>query len=106
MLFPSLLRTVVPLAAGYVITLLAELGVSFPSEQVTSVATVGISGAYYTAFRLVEHYAPTGGFAAKVAGILLGYARPPEYPAPAAPVAPATPLAVAAPESTSVNPSA
>lgn len=91
MLLPSLLRTVVPLAAGYVITVLAEIGVKFPSEQVTSVATVAISGAYYTAFRLVEHYAPKGGVAAKVAGVLLGYARPPEYPAPATPAAPVIP---------------
>lgn len=102
MLFPSILRTVVPLIAGYAITVLTEVGVKFPSEQVTSVVTVGISGAYYTAFRLVEHYAPTGGFAAKVAGTLLGYARPPQYPAtPAAPV-----LTVAAPPATPPSPPA
>lgn len=82
-LFPSVLRTAVPLVAGWVITALVSIGVDFPSQQVTVVVTAVVTAAYYLLFRLLEQHAPTGGPAAKLFGVLLGYARPPEYPATA-----------------------
>lgn len=78
--FPSVMRTVVPLVAGVIITLLAHIGVDFGSEVTTSVVTAVLAGAYYTAFRLLERLAPTGGKAEKLFGLLLGFARPPVYP--------------------------
>jgi hypothetical protein len=79
------MRTIVPLAAGWVLTLLATVGVDFSSESVISVVTVVITAAYYTLFRMLERAAPTGGVAEKIFGALLGYARPPEYPKPVDP---------------------
>ena len=79
-LFPSLLRTFVPLAVGYVLTLLTAINVDFSSESVTAVVTVLFTAAYYAVFRVLERVAPTGGVAEKLFGLLLGYARPPEYP--------------------------
>lgn len=96
-LFPSVLRTVVPLVAGWVITALVSIGVNFPSEQVTAVVTAVITAGYYLLFRLLEKSAPTGSGAAKLFGLLLGYARPPEYPA--TPVVRDTPTVAAVPPS-------
>ena len=79
-LFPSLMRTGVPLAVGWVITALTSIGVDYGSEKVTAVVTVLFTGAYYTLFRVLERIAPTGGVAEKLFGALLGYARPPQYP--------------------------
>lgn len=85
MLFPSMMRTIVPLAVGWVLTWLTAIGVDFSSEQVTSVVTVLFAGAYYTVFRVLERLAPKDGFTEKLAGFFLGYARPPEYPKPSEP---------------------
>lgn len=84
-LFPSLMRTVVPLVAGTVITWLASIGVDLGSEGTTAVVTAVVTGVYYTLFRLIERAAPTGGAAEKAAGFLLGFVRPPVYPAPGRP---------------------
>lgn len=78
--FPSVMRTVVPLVVGWVITALTSLGVDFGSERTTAVVTVIISAAYYTLFRLLENAAPTGGKLEKFFGLLLGFVRPPIYP--------------------------
>lgn len=78
--FPSVMRTVVPLVAGVAITALARVGVDFGSEATTSVATAVVAGVYYTLFRLLERIAPTGGTAEKLFGFLLGFTRPPVYP--------------------------
>lgn len=78
--FPSIMRTLVPLIAGWVITLLTSVGVDYSSESTISVITVVISGAYYTLFRLLENAAPSGGKAEKLFGLLLGFVRPPVYP--------------------------
>jgi hypothetical protein len=83
-LFPSLSRTVVPIVAGWVLTFLTGLGVDFSSTTVTSVVTAGFSAAYYLVFRLLERVSPEGGAPEKIFGVLLGYARRPEYPEPAA----------------------
>ncbi|WP_234444531.1 hypothetical protein [Streptomyces sp. NRRL F-525] len=85
-LFVSFMRTVVPIVAGLVLTLLVRIGVTFDSTAVASVVTAVLTGAYYTLFRLLETLAlkirnrPL----ATIAGILLGWATPPDYPDPAA----------------------
>lgn len=78
--FPSVMRTVVPLVVGVILTALARIGVDFSSEVVTSVVTAVAAGAYYTLFRLLERFAPTGGKMERLFGLLLGFARPPVYP--------------------------
>ncbi|MFG3019822.1 hypothetical protein ACGFZQ_14945 [Streptomyces sp. NPDC048254] len=80
-LFASFMRTVVPIVAGLLLTLLVRIGVDFDSASVASVVTTVLTGAYYTTFRLLEslavklHSRPL----ATVAGILLGWAAPPDY---------------------------
>jgi hypothetical protein len=84
-LFVSFMRTVVPVVAGLVLTLLVRIGVTFDSASVAAVVTTVLTGAYYTVFRLLEALAlkirnrPL----AAIAGILLGWATPPDYPATA-----------------------
>ncbi|MCT9003864.1 hypothetical protein [Streptomyces rhizosphaerihabitans] len=86
-LFASFMRTVVPIVAGLVLTLLVHIGVDFSSASVASAVTALLTGLYYTTFRLLETLAlkirsrPL----ATVAGILLGWATPPEYPDTARP---------------------
>ncbi|MEU9347833.1 hypothetical protein AB0D74_42225 [Streptomyces sp. NPDC048278] len=85
-LFVSFMRTVVPIVAGLVLTLLVRIGVTFDSAAVASVVTAILTGAYYTLFRLLETLAVKirNRPLAAVAGILLGWATPPDYPATAA----------------------
>ncbi|WOX14112.1 hypothetical protein [Streptomyces sp. N50] len=85
-LFVSFMRTVVPIVAGLVLTLLVRIGVTFDSTAVASVVTAVLTGAYYTLFRLLETLAVKirNRPLAAVAGILLGWATPPDYPDPAA----------------------
>lgn len=81
-LLPSLLRTVVPILAGLVITAAARIGINLDSATVAMYVTAAAIAAYYTAFRLVEAYAKRIGNRTlrALAGIFLGYAAPPEYP--------------------------
>jgi cell division inhibitor SulA len=85
-LFVSFMRTVVPIVAGLVLTLLVRIGVTFDSAAVASVVTAVLTGAYYTLFRLLETLAVKirNRPLAAVAGILLGWATPPDYPDTAA----------------------
>ncbi|WP_167391705.1 hypothetical protein [Streptomyces humi] len=50
-LFTSFMRTVVPIVAGLVLTLLVHIGVRFDSVSVASVVTTVLTGAYYTVSR-------------------------------------------------------
>ena len=86
-LFASFMRTVVPVAAGLLLTLLVRIGVEFDSASVASVVTTVLTGAYYTTFRLLESLAVKirSRPLATVAGILLGWAAPPDYPGAARP---------------------
>ncbi|MER6632344.1 hypothetical protein ABT301_29690 [Streptomyces sp. NPDC000987] len=82
MLLPSLLRTVVPLVAGWIIVALTHLGFSLDSDTARSAVTLAVAGAYYVLFRLVERLVEKAGGPAWVrgaAGALLGYAKPPRY---------------------------
>ncbi|MGW3105335.1 hypothetical protein [Streptomyces sp. NPDC001100] len=85
-LFVSFMRTVVPIVAGLLLTLLVHIGVTFDSASVAGVVTAVLTGAYYTVFRLLETLAAKihNRSLATVAGILLGWATPPDYPDPAA----------------------
>lgn len=80
----SVVRTVTPIAVGFVVSLLAHAGVKNPA----AVSAIGSTSAavYYTVVRNLEVKHP------KV-GRLLGALGAPTYPTPAAPVAPATPPA-------------
>lgn len=95
--FPSVMRTVVPLVVGWVVTALTSLGVDFGSEKTTAAVTVVIAGAYYTLFRLLENAAPTGGKVEKFFGLLLGFVRPPIYPPSGSVAAPARVESLTAP---------
>jgi hypothetical protein len=82
MLLPSILRTVVPLLAGWVITVLSGLGLAADSASVSGGVTVAVAAVYYLVFRVVERAAEKLGGPAWVkaaAGLLLGYAKPPKY---------------------------
>lgn len=82
MLLPSLLRSVVPLVAGWIIVALTGLGLSIDSEVAQSAVALGVAGGYYVVFRLVERFTEKWGGPAWLkgaAGALLGYARPPQY---------------------------
>jgi hypothetical protein len=90
-LFPSFMRTVVPLVAGLLLTWLARAGLNvFGSAQVTMWVTAGLAAAYYAVFRLLEAWSARIGWMwlRRVAGFLLGWARPPEYPAVPSPHGP------------------
>ncbi|MFE9624306.1 hypothetical protein [Streptomyces sp. NPDC006527] len=81
-LFISAMRTGVPLVAGWLLTLAARAGVEFDSAAVTGAVTVALAFAYYLVFRLVELLGERlrGSFLQNLAGVFLGYARPPAYP--------------------------
>ena len=68
----SVQRTVVPLAVGWLITLLARQGFSLDSQTLTVALQAGITSVYYGAIRLIEESKPQ-------AGVLIGGAAPPTY---------------------------
>lgn len=81
-LFPSVMRTVVPLIAGWLLSLAVQAGVTIDSEAVATAVTTATVLAYYLVFRLLEVLGTKlrGTALQKVAGFLLGWARPPAYP--------------------------
>ncbi|WP_281155177.1 hypothetical protein [Streptomyces sp. HYC2] len=82
MLFPSALRTLVPMLAGWAITVLSGLGLHADSTTVAGGITVAVAACYYLLFRIVERLAEKMGGPAwllLMVGLLLGYARPPQY---------------------------
>ncbi|MFE2556681.1 hypothetical protein ACFXGT_11685 [Streptomyces sp. NPDC059352] len=85
-LLASILRTAVPLLAGWVLTVTGALGIEADSVTVTIGITAAITLAYYVLLRLAELGAARIGWepGRLVAGLLLGWARPPEYKGPAA----------------------
>jgi hypothetical protein len=81
-LFISFMRTAVPMVAGWLLTLAVKAGVSIDSDAVTYAVNVGLVLVYYVAFRLLELLGTRlrGTALQTVAGFLLGWARPPQYP--------------------------
>ncbi|MGW0795199.1 hypothetical protein [Streptomyces sp. NPDC002692] len=91
-LFPSVMRTVIPLIAGWLLTLAVRAGVTINSTTVTSAVTVAVVLAYYLVFRVLEVIGTRlrGNALQRVAGFLLGWARPPAYPDTSSALPPAT----------------
>jgi hypothetical protein len=81
-LFASVMRTVVPLIAGWLISLALWAGLDLDSEATTAAVTVMVTALYYLAFRLLEVLGTKarGTLLQRLAGIALGWARPPAYP--------------------------
>lgn len=86
-LLASTLRTVVPLIAGWVLTVTGAVGVETDSRAVEAGITAAVTLAYYVVFRLAEAGADRIDWEPGriVAGLLLGWARPPAYQAPTKP---------------------
>lgn len=81
-LFISAMRTGVPLVAGWLLTLAVRAGLDIDSQAVTGAVTVVLALAYYLAFRLLELAGERarGTILQNLAGLFLGWARPPTYP--------------------------
>ena len=81
-LFISVMRTVVPLVAGWFISLAVWAGVEVDSQAVTGAVTLVLAVVYYALFRLLEIAGTKarGTLLQKLAGFFLGWARPPTYP--------------------------
>ena len=79
--FVSLMRTLVPMAAGWVLTVSGVLGVDLDDGTVVSGVTVILAGAYYVLFRVLEDFAHRARTPVlkTICGILLGWAKPPTY---------------------------
>jgi hypothetical protein len=71
----SLVRTVAPIAAGWLITQALRLGVHLDDATAVSALTGAFAAVYYGLFRWAEQRASAR------FGWLLGVARPPQYPA-------------------------
>ncbi|WP_018386575.1 hypothetical protein [Wenjunlia vitaminophila] len=81
-LFASFMRTVVPIVVGLLLGLAARAGFDLDGETATAAVTAALTAAYYAVFRLLEEAAGRIGWdwLRKLAGVLLGWARPPRYP--------------------------
>lgn len=82
--FASVLRTLVPLLVGLVVTVSGVLGLPVDTGRVAVVVAAVVTAVYYLALRLAEAGAARIGWEPGriIAGILLGWARPPQYQAP------------------------
>lgn len=80
-LFASLMRTLVPVVAGLLLSLAARAGLNLDGETASLVAASLLTAGYYAAFRALEELAGRLGWepVRVVAGVLLGWARPPDY---------------------------
>ncbi|MDN3021527.1 hypothetical protein [Streptomyces sp. S.PB5] len=83
-LFVSAMRTLVPWGVALVLTGTGWLGLPVDSEAAAAAVTVGVGSAYYLAFRGLEWAAERLAWRPLqlAAGLLLGWARPPQYETP------------------------
>ncbi|WP_177204394.1 hypothetical protein [Streptomyces sp. CC53] len=83
-LFASVLRTLVPLLVGWVLTVTGALGIEVDSVAVAGGVTAAVTAVYYLLLRLAEEAAERLEWEPLrlVAGVLLGWARPPSYEEP------------------------
>ncbi|MET9729222.1 hypothetical protein ABZZ79_00725 [Streptomyces sp. NPDC006458] len=81
-LFVSYMRTVVPYLVGLLLALVARAGFDIDSTTVMAAVTFAAGVAYYLVFRLLELLGErlNGTFLQNLAGVFLGWARPPAYP--------------------------
>lgn len=84
-LFTSLMRTLVPIAAGLVLDLAARVGLDLDDGMVTTYVTAALTAGYYALWRAIEEHAERIGWEPlrTLAGLLLGWAKPPQYEQPA-----------------------
>jgi hypothetical protein len=84
-LFTSLMRTLVPVVAGLVLGLAARVGLDLDDGMVTTYVTAALTAGYYTLWRALEELAGRLGWEPlrTLAGLLLGWAKPPQYEQPA-----------------------
>ncbi|MEU3095497.1 hypothetical protein ABZ690_11930 [Streptomyces sp. NPDC006967] len=84
-LFTSLMRTVVPIVVGLLLGLAARVGLELDDATVTAYVTAGLTAGYYALWRALEELADRLGWEPlrTLAGLLLGWARPPQYEQPA-----------------------
>lgn len=68
----SIIRTLVPIIVGFLLTWVLRLGIDIDQATLTTVVQAVLTGLYYVVVRFIEQYKP------KV-GILLGKATPPSY---------------------------
>lgn len=83
-MFISFMRTVVPLVAGALLGWAARVGLDLDESAVAGVVgyvEVVAAGVYYAVFRVVESWAGRMRWEPleSLAGVLLGWARPPHY---------------------------
>lgn len=78
-MLPSILRTVVPLIVGFVVSLLVRLGLddAVDTAALTELVMLVVTAGYYAAVRALERYVDPR------IGWLLGYAAQPKYATPA-----------------------
>ncbi|MET9953498.1 hypothetical protein ABZ135_18375 [Streptomyces sp. NPDC006339] len=83
-LLASVLRTAVPLLAGWILTVTGALGIEADQAAVVGGVTAAVTLAYYVVLRLAELGAERIGWEPLrlAAGLLLGWARPPAYTPP------------------------
>jgi len=83
-LFVSYMRTLVPYGVALVLTGTGWLGIRVDSTAAAGAVSLGLGAAYYAAFRGLEALAERMAWEPlqMIAGILLGWARPPQYVAP------------------------
>ncbi|MFD9107130.1 hypothetical protein [Streptomyces bottropensis] len=83
-LFLSVMRTLVPYGVGLVLTATGWLGIPVDSEAAAGAVSLGLAAAYYLVFRLLEELAERMAWEPlqTLAGVLLGWARPPQYVTP------------------------
>ena len=80
-LYASLMRTLVPIVAGLVLSWAARLGLDLDDATTTAYVTAGLTAGYYALFRLLEELAERMAWEPlqTLAGVFLGWARPPQY---------------------------
>ncbi len=71
-LLTSIVRTAVPLIAGWLLTQAARLGVTLDDATTTSFVAMAVSAVYYTVARALEQRKARF-------GLLLGVPKPPTY---------------------------
>lgn len=83
-LFVSFMRTVVPYGVALVLAGTGWLGIPVDSEAAAAAVTVALGAVYYATFRGLEELAERMAWQPLqvVAGVLLGWARPPAYEKP------------------------
>ncbi|MGW3417068.1 hypothetical protein [Streptomyces phaeochromogenes] len=83
-LFVSYMRTLVPYGVALVLTGTGWLGIEVDSTTAAGAVSLGLGAAYYAAFRGLEELAERMAWQPlqTIAGIFLGWARPPQYVAP------------------------